>query len=110
MMGATAAIAELPQIELPQAIRIDSRVDRPSRRLRPNDTQSAITTTAAIDASSAMPDAAMAAKLMEAPSSMTATSRSCLALKAMPACQRGDGFQKLRTAIPSRIAITSASI
>ena len=30
--GATAAIAELPQIELPQAIRIDIRCGRPSAR------------------------------------------------------------------------------
>ena len=33
--GATAAIAELPQIELPQAIRIDSFVGSPNSRLRP---------------------------------------------------------------------------
>ncbi|MGY3648388.1 hypothetical protein ACVWW2_003679 [Bradyrhizobium sp. LM4.3] len=109
MIGATAAIAELPQMELPQAIRIESRVERPSRRLMPKETLSATTTTAAIDANSATPDAAMAAKLIEAPSSITATSSSCLALNAMPACQRGAGFQKLRSAIPSRIAITSAS-
>ena len=33
--GATAAIAELPQIEFPQAIKIESFVGRPSRRLKP---------------------------------------------------------------------------
>ena len=33
--GATAAIAELPQIELPQEIRIDMRTGRPSDRLVP---------------------------------------------------------------------------
>jgi hypothetical protein len=31
--GATAAIAELPQIELPHAIRIESFSGRPSKRL-----------------------------------------------------------------------------
>ena len=31
--GATAAIAELPQIELPQAIRIETRRGKPSARL-----------------------------------------------------------------------------
>src|SRR3569833_576411 len=64
MIGATAAIAELPQIELPQAIRIERRVDRPSIRLRPKEPQSATTTIAAIDPSRAMPEAAIAAKLM----------------------------------------------
>ena len=109
MTGATAAIAELPQMELPQAIRIESRVGRPSMRLMPKLRPSVTTTVAAIAPSKATPDAAIAAKLMDAPSSITATSSSCLALKAMPACQRSDGFQKLRTAMPSRIASTSAS-
>ncbi len=109
MTGATAAIAELPQMELPQAIRIDSRVGRPSMRLMPKLSARVTMTVAAIAPSNAAPDAATAAKLIDAPSSITATSSSCLALKAMPACQRSEGFQKLRTAMPSRIASTSAS-
>ena len=36
---------------------------------------------------------------------MTATSSSCLALKAMPERQRSDGCQTVRIAIPSRIAM-----
>src|SRR3954454_21146930 len=64
VIGATAAIAELPQIELPQAIRIESRVERPRRRLSPKETQSAITTTAAIEANSATRNASIAAQLI----------------------------------------------
>jgi hypothetical protein len=40
---------------------------------------------------------------------MTATSSNCLALKAMPESQRCEGCQAVRIAIPSRIAMTSAS-
>ena len=35
MMGAIAAIAEFPQIEFPQAIRIDNRTGSPSNRAMP---------------------------------------------------------------------------
>jgi hypothetical protein len=107
--GATAAIAEFPQIELPQAIRTDSLVGRPSMRLTPKLSASMIATVPAIAPISARPEAAIAAKLIEAPSSTTATSSSCLALKAMPERHRSDGFQAVRIAIPSRIAMTRAS-
>ena len=92
--GATAAIAELPQIELPQAIRIDICVGRPSRRLMPIAGAERDDDDRRDRPNSATPEAAIAAKLIEAPSSITATSSSCLALKAMPDCQRGAGFQK----------------
>ncbi len=59
--------------------------------------------------SSAGPEATRADRLIEAPSSITATSSSCLALKAMPMRQRGPGSQTERIAMPARIAITSAS-
>ena len=68
------------------------------------------TTVAAMAPIRSQPDARIAAKLIDAPSSITATSSSCLALKAIPERQRSDGSQAVRTAIPSRIATTSASI
>ncbi len=55
------------------------------------------------------PEAAIVENEMVAPSSTTANSRSCLALNAIPGRQRESGSQTLRTAIPIRIAITSAS-
>jgi len=61
------------------------------------------------DASSNEPDAAIIAKLIEAPRSMTATSSSCFALNATPDCHRSPGVQKPRMTMPSRIAMTSAS-
>lgn len=59
--------------------------------------------------SSMGPDAAIAANVIDAPSSATATSNSCLALKAMPTCRREPGSQIVRMAVPSRIAMTMAS-
>ena len=107
--GATAAIAELPQIELPQAIRIESRTGRPSDRLMPKETASERITSATTETSRAKPEAPTAAKVSEAPSSATATSSNCLALKAIPARQRRPGSQNVRMAVPSRMAITMAS-
>jgi len=75
--GATAAIAELPQIELPQAIRIERRVGKPSNRLIPKLAASATMTIITIAPSRAKPDAAIAENVSEAPSSATATSSSC---------------------------------
>ena len=108
--GATAAIAELPQIELPQAIRIESRTDRPSDRLTAKLTASVRMTMFTITASSVIPDAAIAPKVIEAPSRATASSSICLAPKAIPARNLGVGSQTVRMAVPSRIAMTMASI
>ena len=82
--GATAAIAELPQIELPQAIRIDRRTGKPSARLMPKLAPSARMTIVTIAPSRTMPDAAIAPNVSEAPSSATATSSSCFAENAIP--------------------------
>jgi hypothetical protein len=68
-----------------------------------------ITTVTTTVASSNGPEAAIIAKLIEAPRSMTATSSTCFALNAIPDCQRPDGVQKPRMIIPNKIAITSAS-
>ncbi len=65
--GATAAIAELPQIELPQAIRIDRRAGRPSNRLMPKLAPSARMTTITIAPSRARPDAAIAPNVKRSP-------------------------------------------
>lgn len=107
--GATAAIAELPHIELPQAIRIERRTGKPSDRLMPKLTASARMTIVTIAASRTKPDAAIAANVSEAPSSATATSSNCFALKAIPARHRRPGSQNVRMAVPSRMAITMAS-
>ena len=107
--GATVAIAELPQIELPHAIRMESLVGSPNRRLKAKLAASVTATVPAVSAISKLPDAAMAAKLIDAPNSATAASSSCLALKAMPACQRSEGIQTVRTRMPIRIAATRAS-
>jgi len=108
--GATAAIAELPQIELPQATRIESRIGRPRTRQITKLTRIATATTRTIAPSNSGPEATSASRLIEAPSSMTATSSSCLALKAMPRTHRRPGFQAVRNAMPSRIARTRASM
>src|SRR5260370_39799560 len=106
--GATAAIAELPHIELPQAIRIERRTGRPRDRLMPKLTASDRTTTGTIATSSTGPDAAIAAIDSEAPSNATATSTTSLALKAMPAGQRPPGSHGGRITGPAPIASTIA--
>src|SRR5260370_22842389 len=78
--GATAAIAELPHIELPQAIRIERRTGRPRDRLMPKLTASDRITTVAIATNSTGHEAAIAPMEGQAPSSATATSSTCLAL------------------------------
>src|SRR6201989_1789463 len=65
--GATAAIAELPQIELPAAIKIDSLIGKPRMRLTAKLALKVTMTAATIAAISQMPDAMIAAKLIEAP-------------------------------------------
>src|ERR1700676_4929782 len=105
MTGATAAIAELPHIELPQAIRIERRTGKPRDRLMPKPTARDRITTMTIVPSSTKPDAAIAAIVSEAPSSATATSSNCLALKAMPGRQRPAGSQSVR--IASRAGLRS---
>ena len=76
MTGVTAAMAELPQIELPQAIKMESRNGNFSIRLRarvaPNVTKT-VSTTVPINSK---PESAIIPKLIEAPSSRTATSSS----------------------------------
>ena len=107
--GATAAIAELPQIELPQATSIAIRTGRPSSRPMPKLAPSARMTMITIAPSRTMPDAAIAENVSEAPSSATATSSNCFAANAIPMSQRRSGSQIARIAIPSRIAMTMAS-
>ena len=55
------------------------------------------------------PDAAIAAKLSDAPSNITAISRSCFALNAIPGCQRSPGCQTARMTMPRMIARTITS-
>ena len=107
--GATAAIAELPQIALPQAIR-QARCDgKPRQRAMAKEIARVTTTVPTTAKSRTGPEAMIAARLIEAPSSITATSSSCLAEKAMPDRQNGSGVQAARIPIPIRIAMTSAS-
>jgi hypothetical protein len=109
MTGATAAMAEFPQIELPQAIRIESRTGNSSALPIIKLTPIMAKTIATIRTTKIRPDAAMVEKLNEAPSSIIATSRSCFAPSAMPACHLVLGSQKVRIAVPARIATTNAS-
>jgi len=55
------------------------------------------------------PAATTALALMDAPSSTTAISRSSLAEKPMPLLNCGPGRRNVRTSVPRRMAITSAS-
>ncbi len=102
MMGATAAMAELPQMELPQATSTAMRCGRPSRRQMPKLAAMASTTTPAMPNSRPGPTSARVRNEIDAPSSATATSSSCLAPKAMPARKRAPGVQAVRTAVPSQ--------
>ena len=99
----------LIKIQLPQAIRIDTRTGRPSDRLIAKLTASVTTTTAMMTLSSIGPEAAIAMKVMEAPSKATASSSICLAENAMPTPKRRSGSHSVRIAVPSKIAITMAS-
>ena len=107
--GATAAIAELPQIELPHATRTASLAGSPSARPMAKLAVMASATVAAIPSSSGPPSARTVAVLMDKPSSTTATSSSVLPLKSIPLFQNLPGVQAERTAVPVRIARTSAS-
>ena len=107
--GATAAIAELPQIELPQAIRIAMRNGKPKPRQMMKLEPSAMATTAAMPTRRIGPSAKTIATLTDAPSMTTATSSRNFALNAMPGTKRFAGVHAVRMATPSRIASTSAS-
>ncbi len=107
--GATAAIAELPQMALPQATRIAMRAGRPRVRQIRKLPAMPMTTVPTMPISSVGPEARMAHRLSEAPSRRTATSSSCLAQNAIPECKRASSTQAVRTAMPIKIASTSAS-
>ena len=70
--GATAAIAELPQMELPQAIKIAMRSGRPIIRPMTKLTPSAIATTEPMPIRRNGPSARTVAILTDAPSMTTA--------------------------------------
>jgi hypothetical protein len=108
--GATAAIAELPQIELPHATRMARRFDRPSSRPITKLSRIAPATMPRIETSKGQPAARTVVALSDAPSSTTATSSTNLALNSTPRFHLGPGIQTVRTAVPTRIASTSASI
>ncbi|GJD59537.1 hypothetical protein IFDJLNFL_5466 [Methylobacterium dankookense] len=109
MTGATAAMAELPQMALPQAISSAMRTGSPRPRQMAQLARMVSTTAATMPVRSAGPEATMAPRLTEAPSRVTATSSTCLAEKAMPALKRAPGTQAVRMAMPIRMASTRAS-
>ena len=109
MVGATAALAELPQMELPQATSTAMRFGRPSSRQMPKLVGMASTTTPAMPNSRPGPTSARVRKEMDTPSSATAISSICLAPKVMPERNRVPGVQAVRTAVPARMASTRAS-
>ena len=67
-------------------------------------------TIAAIETSKAQPTDRIVAALTEAPRSTTAISSSSLALKSIPGFHAAPGVQAVRTAAPTRMASTRASI
>ena len=107
--GATAAMAELPQIELPQATRIAMRSGKPSPRQMMKLEPSAMATTEAMPTRRIGPSASTVATLTDAPSMTTATSSRSFAENAMPGTKCFGGVHAVRRATPSRIASTSAS-
>jgi hypothetical protein len=107
--GATAAIAELPQIELPQATSKAMRGGRRSRRPMTKLAPMADATTPAMPSSIHGPAARIVFALIDTPSRTTATSSRIFALKPMPGNQRRSGVHRLRTLVPITIASTKAS-
>ena len=107
--GATAAIAEFPQIEFPAATSTAIRTGSPIHRPTPYENPSTATTVPAIPASNPHPAAATVCRLMLAPSSSTATSSTAFAQNPIPRPNRAPGTHAVRTAVPSKIASTSAS-
>ena len=85
------------------------RTGRPRARQRAQLARMVSATAPTMPASSAGPDATMAARLTEAPSRVTATSSTCLAETAIPALKRAPGTQAVRSAVPRRMASTRAS-
>src|SRR6478609_10630652 len=109
MTGATATIAELPQIELPQAINIESRLDNPQKRATRKLAQIEMTTIATTQTTSVAPALRNVPKLKEAPRRTMAISSNVLELKLMPGCQDVLPGKTVRVMIPITIAKTSAS-
>ncbi len=107
--GATAAIAELPQIELPHATSMASLAGNPSKRPMAKLNVIATATVTAIPSRSGPPSARTVAVLIDSPSSTTAISSRVFPLKSIPLFQSAPGFQTDRTAVPVRMAKTSAS-
>src|SRR5262249_5735575 len=105
----SADLAEFPQIELPQAIRIAIRCGIPRTRQTRQLEPMAITTMLAIPTTNTGPRVAIGVTLTDAPSRTIANSRTNFALKLMPGIQRVLGFHAVRIAAPRRIASTSAS-
>jgi len=110
MTGATAAIAELPQIELPHATNSAMRTGSLSSLPIQKPPTMEVATTPAMPSNSSGPIESRAVPLSEAPSRTIAISSRYLAEKAIPACHLSSSAHTLRTAVPIRMAITSASI
>ena len=107
--GATAAIAELPHMALPQATSIAILSERPSARpiLYPTAIVRAIVP--AIAAINATPVWASTPRLVEAPIRATAASMTGLAAMRMPVWAWSGKGRLVRTKAPARMASTRAS-
>ncbi|MDE3011087.1 MAG: hypothetical protein KGI67_09395 [Pseudomonadota bacterium] len=107
--GATAAIAELPQMELPQATSSAVFIGRRSARASAKLTPRVAKTVAAMPSSNRVPAAATVSKLTVAPIITTAASSSVLAAKWMPGANVHEGLQAVRSSVPMMMASTRLS-
>ena len=103
-------MAELPQMELPQATRMASLGDRPRKCPICVLAKMPTSTTMTMESSMMGPALSSEGRSMETPSRTMANSSTCLAEKSMPGSRRLSICQNVRTSMPSRIAITSPSM
>ena len=108
--GATAAMAEFPQIALPVATRIARRRRRPSARAINTPSTSPNATIDTIATPRAGPARSDSGRSTEIPRIATDSSSTCLPANRMPGSSRAFGRQTSRTIIPTSSATTSASM
>lgn len=107
MIGAIAAMAEFPQIELPHAISSDIFVGNFKIFPIPKLNKMAIRTIAMIPKSNVVSIDDSVFVVIDAPNMIMAISSKFLEQKWMPVVHRFPIFQKLRNVVPTSMAITS---